>query len=339
MKTSILRDVRHIDVSEVSVPGYGPTEVLIKVMACGICGTDVHIYEGDQGAADNPLPIVLGHEFSGLIEALGSDVRGLSIGDRVAVDPNVLCGSCPACLSGSGHFCEHMIGIGTTVNGGFAEYCVVPASQVYRLADETTFEEGAMSEPLACCLHGIDLCEIEAGEHVLVIGGGMIGLLMLQLAKFAGAGFVALIEPVAEKRVLALELGADLTIDPYTEDAQAVLTAAGIKRLGSVIECVGLPQTMEQAISLAGTESVVMLFGLGKPDDSIAVKPFELFKKEITLRASFINPYTMGRAVDLINRKKIDVQSMIYARIGQEELADVLGDRKRRSRGKYIVLP
>lgn len=197
-------------VQESPVPKLEPDGVLVRVMACGICGTDVHIYEGDKGAADTTPPVILGREFSGVVEAVGEKVSRVKAGDRVCIDPNSLCGACSYCRTGIGHFCENMVGIGTTVDGGFAEYCAVPESQVYRLAAGTSFEEGAMAEPLACCLHGIDLCEIRPGSAVMVIGAGMIGLLMVQLAKLSGVRLVAVLEPVEEKRIMALKLGADL---------------------------------------------------------------------------------------------------------------------------------
>ena len=197
-------------VQESPVPKLEPDGVLVRVMACGICGTDVHIYEGDKGAADTTPPVILGHEFSGVVEAVGEKVSRVKAGDRVCIDPNSLCGACSYCRTGIGHFCENMVGIGTTVDGGFAEYCAVPESQVYRLAAGISFEEGAMAEPLACCLHGIDLCEIRPGSAVMVIGAGMIGLLMVQLAKLSGVRLVAVLEPVEEKRIMALKLGADL---------------------------------------------------------------------------------------------------------------------------------
>jgi threonine dehydrogenase-like Zn-dependent dehydrogenase len=181
------------------------------------------------------------------------------------------------------------------------------------------------------------MCDIIPGTAVAVIGGGMIGLLMLQLAKIKGASTLVMIEPIAAKRELAQKLGADLTIDPLTEDVAAVLAQNGIDRLTTVIECVGKPSTMEQAISLAGKKSTVMLFGLTKPDAEITVKPFELFKKEIVLKASFINPYTQKRALSLIEEGKIDVTSMVYQTIPVEQLPVVLADKKARSAGKYIV--
>ena len=338
MKAAVFYKENDLRLENIPVPEPKAGEVLIKVKACGICGTDVHIFHGDEGAAATPAGTVLGHEFSGVVEKIGDCVAGISVGDKVCVDPNKLCNECYYCKNGIGHFCENMIGIGTTVNGGFAEYCCVPQSQVYKVAEKTSFEKAAMAEPVACCLHGIDMCDIKVGETVLVIGGGMIGLIMLQLAKLSGAGKLILLEPVAEKRVLGYKLGADLCINPLEENVEAVLGAHNVGRISTVIECAGLPSTMRQAISLAGKKSTVMLFGLTKPNDEIPVKPFEIFKKEVVIKASFINPYTQRRAVDLIDSGKIDVSSMVYRKISLEELSEALADGSLRAKGKLIVV-
>ena len=166
MKSAVFYGQHDLRVEQREIPAPGPGEVQIQVKACGICGTDVHIYEGDKGAAEVHPPTILGHEFSGVVTATGSDVERFRAGDRVCIDPNGYCGACDFCRNGQVHFCEHMTGYGTTKDGGFAEYCVVDASQVYRLGDNTTFAQGAMAEPVACCLHGIDMCDIEPGHHI-----------------------------------------------------------------------------------------------------------------------------------------------------------------------------
>ncbi len=339
MKSAVFYAKHDIKVEEISMPIVGENDVLIKVMACGICGTDVHIYEGDEGAAESPPKTVLGHEFSGVVESVGANVKNVKAGDRVCIDPNELCGECYYCKSAIGHFCESMKGYGTTSNGGFSEYCVADKKQVYKIGDNTSFEEGAMAEPVACCLHGIDMCNITAGDVVCVIGGGMIGLIMLQLAAINGAHEIIMLEPVKEKREIAKKLGATICIDPLNEDVKSVLKEKNIHRINCVIECVGLKSTMSQAIDLAGKKSIVMMFGLTKPDDTIDIKPFEIFKKEVEIKASFINPYTQTRALDLINSKKVDVKSMIHDVRPLEDLTNILSDGKLRSKGKFIINP
>lgn len=150
MKSAVFYGKHDLRVEEHEMPEVGPKDVLIQVKACGVCGTDVHIYEGDKGAAEVTPPTILGHEFSGVIAEVGSEVTNYKAGDRVCIDPNCYCGACEPCRNGVAHYCEHMIGCGTTVNGGFAEYCAVNERQVYKLGDNTSFEQGAMTEP--CCL-------------------------------------------------------------------------------------------------------------------------------------------------------------------------------------------
>ena len=332
MKAAVFHGKHDVRIEECDKPLITTGQLLIEIHACGICGTDIHIYEGDEGAAATVPPTILGHEFAGVVTQVGSGVSDYAVGDRVTIDPNVLCNNCYYCRNGVGHFCEKMIGIGTTTNGGFAEYVAVPSTQAYKLADDVSFAEGAMAEPLACCLHGIDLCKIKPGMRVTVIGGGMIGLLMLQLARLSGAAELTLIEPVKEKREMAKKLGADITINPYETKSPA-------ESADVVIECVGLKETMQEAIRIAGKGATVMLFGLTAPDDEIALKPFDLFRKEVTLKSSFINPYTMERAVSLINNRKIDVSIMIHAEIPLSCLQEVLSNPEKRKQGKCIVNP
>ena len=339
MKSAVFYGKHDLRVEEHEMPKVGPKDVLIQVKACGVCGTDVHIYEGDKGAAEVTPPTILGHEFSGVIAEVGSEVTNYKAGDRVCIDPNCYCGACEPCRNGVAHYCEHMIGYGTTVNGGFAEYCAVNERQVYKLGDNTSFEQGAMTEPVACCLHGMDMCEIRPGHQVVVIGGGMIGLLMLQLSSLAGAAKVALLEPVESKREVGKKLGADICIDPIHEDVKARLKEVGMTWVNTVIECVGRPSTIEQAIDIAGNKAVVMMFGLTKPDETISVKPFEIFRKELVLKASYINPYTQKRALDLIDSGRLDVSSMVYEVADLDELADILSNPELRAKGKYIISP
>lgn len=339
MKSAVFYGKHNMRVEESPMPKVGAEDVLIQVKACGICGTDVHIYEGDKGAAEVTPPTILGHEFSGVVAEVGAAVTNVKVGDRVCIDPNCYCGKCDFCRNGIAHYCTDMIGYGTTVNGGFAEYCSVNQRQVYKLGDHTTFEQGAMTEPVACCLHGMDMCNIHPGSSVVIIGGGMIGLLMLQLARLAGAARTALLEPVAAKREVAKKLGADICIDPIHDDVKAALASVGMTWINTVIECVGRTSTIEQAIDIVGNKGTVMMFGLTKPDDTISLKPFEVFQKEIELKASYINPYTQKRALELIDSGRLDVSSMVYAVESLDNLADILAKPELRANGKYIISP
>jgi threonine dehydrogenase-like Zn-dependent dehydrogenase len=281
-------------------------------------------------------PLIPGHEFSGVVAKVGSGVTTLKVGDRVSGDPNDMCGECYFCKNGKQHFCTNNVGVGTTVDGGFAEYVVMREKQVYKFADDLSFIEAAMAEPISCCLNGIDLCNIKPGCTVLVIGGGPIGMIMLQLAKYAGAAKLIMSEPVAEKREQALKLGATKVINPMDEDVAAVLSEYCMN-VDVVIECVGNIHTQEDAVHLAGKTATVMFFGLASPGDSFPLKPDEVFKKELRITSSFINPYTFERALRILEAKTLELESLITNIVPLDDIADVFTKPEYRRTGKVMI--
>ena len=333
MKAAVYHGPHDLRVENIPMPEPGDAQVRIKVMACGVCGTDIHIYEGAKGAADCTPPTVLGHEFAGVIEKLGPGVVGWKVGDRVAIDPNRTCGSCKWCLDGKAHFCENMIGTGTTSDGGFAEYCVVHTQQLNRLSSSLSFEEGAMAEPVSCCLHGMELTDVRQGDNVLIIGGGAIGQIMLRLCKLAGAAELVLADHHENKRKMAMKSGATFTAASADELAEAFPDG-----FDKVIECVGSVGAIEEALALCGKKSTLMIFGLTAPDETVAIKPYEIFAKEISIKASFINPYTIGRAVNLLNSGRLKLDDLISTRLPLKDAATVFTDREMFKRGKVVVV-
>lgn len=339
MKSAVFRGRYQICVEEREIPEIGSDEVLIKVMACGVCGSDVHIFEGDQGSTVTIPPLVMGHEFSGVVTATGSQVKNCQAGDRVCVDPADNCNECYYCSSGMMGHCEHMNAIGTNVDGGFSQYCKVKARLIHHLKDDVTFVQGAMAEPLACCINGIDRSDIKVGDNVLVYGGGMIGLLLLQLAKSKGASNVVLVEPVEEKRKIALKLGASFTIDPVREDVKQVLKERGLHHIQVVIETCGLQSTSEEAIDIVDRKGTVVLFAVTSVDSFMHLKTYDLFQKELTVKGSYCSPYDMGRAAELLNAHCIDVTTMLAGIEPLESLEGILKDPQKRAKGKYVILP
>ena len=297
---------------EEPIPAIGPSDVLVKVAACGICGTDVHIYHGDKGSAEVHPPVVLGHELAGVIEAVGDSVTGLRPGDHVTVDPNSYCGKCHWCRIGKKQLCEHLYAVGVNRNGGFAEYCAVPETQCYPLRPDIPLRHGAMAEPLACCVHGIDRAGIRAGDTVLVVGGGAIGLMMLQLARLRGASRVVVSEPVEMRRGIALKLGADGVIDPIHESVPERLEEIlGVPGADAVIECVGNTKAVAQAFEGAARGATVLLFSVPKPDTFHPLDLMDVYRKELIVTGSMINPDTHGRAAALINSGRIRFDEII----------------------------
>ncbi len=336
MKAAVYHGVHDLRVEEVPVRELDDHEVMIKVKYCGVCGTDMHIFNGDGGSFAVTPPLIPGHEFSGTVEKVGAKVTAVKPGDRVSGDPNDMCGECYFCKNAMQHFCTNNIGVGTTVDGGFAEYVIMREKQVYKFSESLDFMEAAMAEPISCCLHGIDLCNIRTGCTVLVIGGGPIGLIMLQLAKNAGASRVILSEPVEEKRELAQKLGATKTVNPLEEDVEAVLSAY-CENVDVVIECVGNIHTQEDAVRFAGKGATIMFFGLASPEESFPLKPDDVFKKELTITSSFINPYTFERAISVLESGMLDLKSLITTVVPLDDIADVFTKPEYRRAGKAMI--
>lgn len=337
MKAAVFKGKKDLVVQEVNLDeNIGEKQVLVNVKACGVCGTDVHIYNGSEGSASVTPPVILGHEFSGIVEKVGSGVTSVKVGDKVSVDPNDMCGECKYCLEGQNQFCENLEATGVTMNGGFAEKVVVKEKQIYKVAEHVAFEDAAMIEPVSCCLHGLDLMEIKAGDTVLVLGGGAIGMIMLQLAKYSGASKIILSDPVESKRKLALELGADIVVDPINEDIREKVLANGVTNVNKVVECVGMKATMKQAVDIAGFGATIMMFGLTAPDEEIGVKPFEIFKKELKITSSFINPYTFGRAVAILETGNINLEKL-YSKVKLDDIEKVFTEELYRG-GKIVIV-
>jgi len=336
MKAAVFFGKHDLRVTETDIPPVKEKQVRVRVKYCGVCGTDYHIYNGDAGAAEVTPPVIIGHEFSGIVDAVGPGVKSVKVGDKVAVDPNDMCGECYFCRNGQAHFCRNFKGYGTTDNGGFAEYVIVPEKQVYKVPDSMPLQTAALAETVSCCVHGIDLCNLKPGQNVLIIGCGPIGALMLQLAKSAGAGKIIVSENVKEKRELALKYGADVVVDPVNEDLAAVLKE-NAENVDCVIECAGTVYTAEQAINLAGKGAVVMLFGLTSPGDFIKIRPYDIFQKEITIRSSFINPYTFNRAINLLATGRVRTDGIISDIIPIDEISRVFEDPSYRLRGKVLI--
>ena len=336
MKAAVYHGPQDLRVEEVPVRKLKDNEVMIQVKYCGVCGTDMHIFNGDGGSFEVNPPLIPGHEFSGVVAEVGSAVTTVKVGDRVSGDPNDMCGECYFCKNAMQHFCTNNVGVGTTVDGGFAEYVIMREKQVYKFSDSLSFKEAAMAEPISCCLHGIDLCNIKPGCTVLVMGGGPIGMIMMQLAKNAGAARVIMSEPVEEKREQALKLGATKVINPIEEDVQAVLDAY-CENVDVVIECVGNIHTQADAVKFAGKGATVMYFGLASPEESYPLKPDDVFKKELTITSSFINPYTFERAIRVLESGMIELESLITNVVPLDDIVDVFTKPEYRRAGKAMI--
>lgn len=309
-----------LDIIEYPIGKVKNSELLVQVDCCGVCGTDHQIIAGKSYAKP---PVILGHEYSGTVVDKAGNVTEINVGDKVVIDPNIYCGKCKYCRKGMLHFCENHQALGVTMNGGFAEYSIVPVSQIYKLPADFDLSEAAFAEPLSCCLRGIQQAEIKTGDSVVIIGGGSIGLMMLQLAKLSGASKVILLEPFKNKRDLALKLGADLTLDPSDPNSTKELIEFTNGGANVAIECVGKSKTVEVSINLVDKGGTVVIFGLAPVDEIAKINLAKLFKKEIRIHNSFLNPFTFETAVNLLISKKLNVADLISSQIPLKNINEI----------------
>jgi 2-desacetyl-2-hydroxyethyl bacteriochlorophyllide A dehydrogenase len=334
MRAAIFNGPLNLEIREYPVPVPGKKELLIKVEACGICGTDFHIFSGESYAKP---PVITGHEYVGTIVETGKDVTEFNIGDHIAVDPNIYCGECYFCKNGNINFCSNLKALGVSENGGFAEYSLVPVSQAYLIPKDFPFSIAAFAEPLSCCIRGMDQAAIKHGESVLIIGGGTIGLLMLQLVKIAGSGKIMLVEPIPQKRETAAAMGAEYVFDPGyggMMDQISNLTSGGPD---VVIECAGNSKAAHMAVSLPKRGGRVVLFGLSGKKDTISINLQDFFLKELSIKGSLLNPFTFSRAVELLVSKKIQAEKLKPSLSPLEELKNILSSPRKSTIIKHQI--
>jgi 2-desacetyl-2-hydroxyethyl bacteriochlorophyllide A dehydrogenase len=307
MKALLFHGAGDLRLEELPLPEPGPGEVRIRPQAVGICGTDAHIFRGEFPAA---APVVLGHEIGGVVDAVGASVHELREGDQVTVQPNTFCGACRFCRGGREHLCERMRAYGVHMNGGFAEAMVADARNVYRLPPGIGPRIGCFAEPLACAIHGMDRLAQRSGASVLVIGAGAVGLMLTRLARLAGAGHITVSEPDEGRRAAAVEFGANHTLAPEALDGD----------FDFVIDAVGSRPTFEQAVARAARGGAILVFGVAPAHTAATISPHAIFARELTIVGSLINPYTHGRAVELLSQmglERLNVQAFPLARYSE----------------------
>jgi L-iditol 2-dehydrogenase len=342
MKVALFEKPHSLHVIQKPLRSLRQGEVLVKVEACGICGTDVHIVEGSSRSSP---PVVLGHEYAGIVDDAGAHAAGSQNppvdleGRRVAVDPNISCGRCFFCRRGLVHLCSNLRALGVDIDGGMAEYCIVPVNQLYTLPDDLAPEACAFVEPLSCAIHGIDRANIRAGDVVVILGGGTVGLLMLQLARNAGASVVVIVEPVAEKRVIAAQLGAALVLDPASEDPREAIMGLASEGADVVIECVGKIETMQLALQLARRGGTVQFFGVSPLGATIPVEPNLVYFKELTIVGSYVNPHTFDRSIALLRSGTVAIDKFSIHTFPLDGVHEALVHQREGRALKSIITP
>jgi L-iditol 2-dehydrogenase len=314
MKALLLSQYRHLELTDLPVPEPRPDEVLIRVAACGICGSDVHGYDGSSGR--RIPPIVMGHEAAGTIAAMGKGVSGLSEGDRVTVDSTVYCGECPPCLRGDVNLCDRRQVLGVSCSdyrraGAFAEFVVVPARIVHKLPENFAFEEAALLEAVAVALHAVSLVPLRPGSTALVVGAGTIGLLLQQALRVAGCSRVLVADVDPTRLKLSRELGATSTLPAGIDLDQQILQLTNGDGVDIAVEAVGKTETVNTAINSVRKSGSVILVGNISPEVTLPLQ--KVVTRQIRLQGSCASAGEYPRAIELLSSGAIRVKPLITA--------------------------
>jgi D-arabinitol dehydrogenase (NADP+) len=324
MKALVYRAPEKFSIEEVPKPAPGPRDVLIRVRACGICKTDVHIHRGRFIAR---FPLTPGHEFAGEVEEVGREVREFRPGERVTADNTELCGSCYYCRRNQPLYCENFLSHGCNLPGGFAEYVLIKEEKVFRIPGHLSFEEAAFTEPTACVVHSLDVARPEPASDALIFGAGPAGLILAQALKHTGVGRLVVAAPNEFKLGLAKRLAADEVVKVDGKDpsvGQNELLEICPKGYDIIFEATGDPSVVERAISLAKMGGKVVIFGVAPEEARISVSPYEIYKREIKLIGTFAQTHCFERALGLLSTGKVKVRELITHTFPLEEYAKAL---------------
>ncbi|WP_037570618.1 zinc-dependent alcohol dehydrogenase family protein [Phaeacidiphilus oryzae] len=333
MRAVVIDKPGRVRVTEVPDPTPAAGQVVVEVAACGVCGTDLHILDGEF--PPSPYPLIPGHEFAGTIAA--SDDPALPVGIRVAVDPSLYCGRCEYCRIGRGNLCADWNAVGDTVDGAFAQYVAVPATNVHRLPDSVPdFRTAAMIEPLSCAVHGVDLLGPVLGKRVLVIGSGTMGLLIAQLLGRAGASEVAVVDRAGERLTIAQALG-------FTSTATSVgELAGGARGFDIAVDATGAPAAIASGLDALRRGGTLLVFGVADAEAVVPVSPFRIYNDEIRILGSMAVLNSYAPAVDLIAAGAVDVAPLLgdaYPLDGYTEAVDAVRTGATGAGPKIHVLP
>src|SRR6266496_4773780 len=329
-----------IRVDNVPDPTPRPDEVLVRVDACGICGTDLHIIDGDSPLAR--YPIIPGHEFAGEVVALGRDIvqrngngeANITVGSRVAIEPNLYCGHCDFCRTGHENLCLNYAALGVTTNGAIAQYVAVPMASAYLLPNSMSLREGALIEPVSCAVHGMHSLNPRSGDTFLIVGAGTMGLLLLQLAVRGGASRVAMVDVNMQRLALVEQLGPTRT---YSDIKQALKD----EPLGfnCVIDATGVASVIENAFMAVKRGGKFLIFGVASDEARISLSPFRIYNDEITVMGSMAVLFSFQAALDLISSGVINTQAMLTTALPLQDFLEAL-DMVRYGKGvKTQILP
>ena len=333
MKAAVISAPGQVDVTTVDDPVPGPRDVVVDVAACGICGTDLHILDGEFAPT---LPIVPGHEFSGVVVELGRDVRpgvdGIAVGQRVAVDPSLYCYECHYCRIGRNNLCERWNAIGVSKPGAAAELVAAPVANCVKLPDGVDLADAALVEPLSCAVRGYDILKASLAEHYLIYGAGTMGLMMMELAKRAGASSVDMVDPNTARLETARELGCTNAVTAADELEMP-------RGWDVVIDCTGVVAAIEDGLTRVGKGGTFLQFGVSEMGARARFSPYRVYHEEITIVGSMAVLNSYERAAEMFVSGVLNPAVMISDRYPLDAYPEALEQFKRGIGRKIQVNP
>jgi threonine dehydrogenase-like Zn-dependent dehydrogenase len=308
-----------VSVVEVDAPSVvGPTDVVVRMRACGMCGTDLAILEGRHPAKP---PVILGHECAGEVLALGSSVTSIRVGDHVVVDPNLRCGVCRYCRSDRPNLCETLVSIGEDINGGFATYMLAPDKAVYKIPDGMSWNAAALVEPFSCIINGFLRARVRPSDTAVIYGAGPMGLFWVSLLRKAGARKIMSVEIAAKRREAARKVGADVVIDPSVENpVKRVQDETNGLGADVCVEVIGKIETVEAAIQSSAHGGRVIVMGTCRPEAFAKFSPFDIMRYEKDILGSHIQAASFRTAIETLGADFVPVDTIVTHQIPLREI-------------------
>ena len=322
MKACLFEAKEKFVICDIEKPTPQKDEVLIRVKAAGICGTDIHILKAEYFS---DFPIVAGHEFSGEVVEVGDEVTQFRSGDRVTADPNIFCDKCYFCKINKNNHCLNSHVVGVTQNGAFAEYVAVSEKGVFHIPDHLSYSEAALAEPLACVVYGIRRSEIKPGEKALIFGAGAIGLLLMSLLKMSGASQLVMVDISQKKLEFAKKMGATEVI-LNDEDGEKILKTIAPLGFELVADATGSPRVMESELQFVEPDGTFLVFGVAPIGEMMKVEPYDIFRRDIHIVGSYAVKKTMQYSINLLASRKIEVKNLISSTYPLEEFEKGIHD-------------
>jgi len=322
MKAIVYDEPGRFSLAEIPTPVPGPREVLIRVIVAGVCGTDLHLHDGEFGPT---YPLIPGHEIVGEVVERGAEVAGLEPGDRVTFDNTAACGHCDECRRARPAFCRYLLAQGVNAPGGFAEYVIASADRCF-VVNDLDPEVAVFAEPAACVVHGLDVLALTPGADVLLFGAGPTGLLLAQMLRASGAGSVTVAAPTQAKLEFAAAHGADRTVqvERGTDATADLLALTGGVGFDVVIDATGAIPVLQHAIELTRTGGTIFVYGMTGEKAELPILPYEVFRRELTIKGSFAQQFSFDRSLAALRSGRIDTGGMITHTFDLEHYAEAL---------------